>query len=196
MSNSVVRRGLGFVLTAGSFAGGCSEPEAMYQSAPPGIDARALLREQTKEAEEPQAIGEQAGQASSSKKAPVANIPPSLPTAKGETKKTESGVEYETIKEGTGTVAKVGQRATVHYTGTLDDGRKFDSSRDPGKEPFTFEIGAQTVIKGWDEAIPGMRIGEIRKLKVPASAGYGALGKGTIPANAVLLFEVELMNVQ
>src|SRR5206468_3795974 len=96
----------------------------------------------------------------------VSDLPPALPTAKGEVKTTPSGVKYETIKPGNGAVAKAGQRVTVHYVGTLEDGRKFDSSRDRDK-PATFSIGTGDVIKGWDEAVPGMKIGEVRKLIVP-----------------------------
>jgi FKBP-type peptidyl-prolyl cis-trans isomerase len=119
---------------------------------------------------------------------------PAEPTAKGEVKTTISGVKYETIKEGTGPTAKAGQRLTVHYVGTLDDGRKFDSSRDSGK-PFPVEIGTGKVIKGWDEAIPGMKVGEVRKLTIPPTAGYGAQGSGErVPPNATLHFEVELIS--
>ena len=84
----------------------------------------------------------------------------------------------------------------MHYVGTLEDGRKFDSSRDRNA-PSTFPIGTGAVIRGWDEAVPGMRIGERRKLTVPPSAGYGAQGKPpSIPANATLSFDIELMNVE
>jgi FKBP-type peptidyl-prolyl cis-trans isomerase len=138
-----------------------------------------------------EAIGEQ-------NKQPASKILPGLlpaePTAKGEVKNTLSGVKYETIKEGTGATTKAGQRLTVHYVGTLDDGRKFDSSRDSGK-PFPVTIGTGAVIKGWDEAVPGMKVGEIRKLTIPPSAGYGAQGSGErIPPNATLHFEIELLS--
>ena len=189
-----VCRRTGFIVVLSLF-GGCSDPEAIYPAAPPGFDPQALAREQTKE-EPGEALGEVAPQSGSQNKPVLPNIPAATPTSKGEKKKTESGVEYETIKEGTGAVAKVGQRATLHYVGTLEDGRKFDSSRDPGKEPFTFEIGMGKVIKGWDESIPGMHIGEIRKLTIPPGSAYGSLGKGTIPPNATLLFEVELINLE
>lgn len=196
MSKPALRLGLGLIIATAMCGGGCGDPEAMLPSAPPGIDSTALLREQTK-GDEAEALGETAPKAGAAPAKPtLSDIPPAVPTAKGETKKTESGVEYTTIKEGTGAVAKVGQNAKMHYVGTLDDGRKFDSSRDPGKEPFNFLIGAGSVIKGWEEGIPGMRIGEIRKLTVPPAAGYGALGKGPIPANATLHFEVELLDLK
>src|SRR4051794_38305343 len=80
------------------------------------------------------------------------------PTKPGETKTTESGLKYETLKEGKGAEAKKGHQVTVHYTGTLTDGKKFDSSRDRG-EPFPFSLGAGEVIKGWDEGVAGMKVG-------------------------------------
>ncbi len=195
MSNSTRGWRLGLIVVAISIAEGCSEPEGIYPAAPPGIDSHALLREQAKE-EPGVALGESGPQAGGQSKSAIPSIAPATPTAKGEKKKTESGVEYETTKEGTGAVAKVGQRATLHYVGTLDDGRKFDSSRDPGKEPFIVELGRGSVIRGWEESIPGMRIGEIRKLVIPPSAAYGALGQGVIPPNATLHFEVELLNLE
>jgi FKBP-type peptidyl-prolyl cis-trans isomerase len=83
----------------------------------------------------------------------------------------------------------------MHYTGTLEDGTKFDSSRDRG-EPFAFTLNKAEVIRGWDEGIPGMKVGERRKLTIPASAGYGESGQGTIPPNATLIFDVELLGIE
>lgn len=102
---------------------------------------------------------------------------------------------YETLKEGTGAEAKSGQTVLVHYTGTLENGNKFDSSRDSGT-PFSFTLGQQNVIKGWDEGIPGMKIGERRKLTIPASAGYGSQAQRSIPANSTLIFDVELLGIK
>jgi len=195
VSKPAFHLGFGLIVATAVFGGGCSDPEAMLPSAPPGINSQALLREQTKD-EEAEALGETAPKAGVAAKPQLADIPLATPTAKGETKKTASGIEYTTIKEGTGAVAKVGLSAKMHYVGTLDDGRKFDSSRDPGKKPFEFLVGAGSVIKGWDEGVPGMHIGEIRKLTIPPAAGYGALGHGSIPPNATLHFEVELMDVK
>jgi FKBP-type peptidyl-prolyl cis-trans isomerase FkpA len=101
----------------------------------------------------------------------------------------------ETLKPGTGAEAKAGHRVTVHYVGTLNDGSKFDSSRDRG-EGFRFTLGKGEVIQGWEKGVAGMRIGELRKLTIPAAMGYGARGfPPVIPPNATLVFEVELLAV-
>jgi FKBP-type peptidyl-prolyl cis-trans isomerase len=109
--------------------------------------------------------------------------------------KTDSGLQYEIIKEGTGASPKIGDRVKVHYTGTLTDGKKFDSSKDHG-QPFEFPIGKGQVIKGWDEGVLTMKVGETRKLIIPPQLGYGARGAGAdIPPNATLIFEVELLGI-
>ena len=109
---------------------------------------------------------------------------------------TPSGLKYEDLKVGTGASPKTGQRVTVHYTGTLKDGKKFDSSVDRG-EPFTFVIGVGQVIKGWDEGVSTMKVGGKRKLIIPSDLGYGARGAGNvIPPNAELHFDVELLDVK
>jgi len=108
---------------------------------------------------------------------------------------TESGLQYEDIVEGTGAMPQSGRRVTVHYTGMLEDGTKFDSSRDRNS-PFTFTIGVGQVIKGWDEGVASMRVGGQRKLIIPPELGYGARGAGgIIPPNATLIFDVELLRV-
>ncbi len=108
---------------------------------------------------------------------------------------TESGLKYEDLVVGTGESPKPGQNVTVHYTGTLDDGRKFDSSLDRN-QPFTFQIGVGQVIKGWDEGVMSMKVGGKRKLVIPPQLGYGARGAGgVIPPNATLVFEVELLGI-
>lgn len=175
---------------------GCEGPPALVPAVPPGLDAREAMRPKDSEKDVAEALGEQVAKSGAEpKKTIVADIPPSTPTKPGEVKSTPAGVKYETIKEGTGAVARAGQRVTVHYVGTLENGTKFDSSRDRG-EPSSFGIGVGEVIRGWDEAVPGMKIGEVRKLTIPPSAGYGARGKGPIPPNATLIFEIELVDVQ
>jgi len=143
--------------------------------------------------EDPAQANGETGMAASSSVLP--GLVPAPPSAKGETKTTPSGVEYTTLKAGAGDPAAAGQRVTVHYVGKLDDGKVFDSSRARDK-PSQFEIGTGKVIKGWDEAVPGMKVGEVRNLTVPPAAGYGALGKDPIPPNATLHFEIELMKVE
>ncbi|XP_020609870.1 peptidyl-prolyl cis-trans isomerase FKBP1A-like [Orbicella faveolata] len=106
------------------------------------------------------------------------------------------GVEKETIKEGGGASPKTGQTVVVHYTGTLTDGKKFDSSRDKGR-PFRFKLGTGQVIKGWDEGVAKMKVGERAKLTCSPDYGYGPQGyPGVIPPNATLVFDVELLGIE
>ena len=108
---------------------------------------------------------------------------------------TSSGLQYIDLKIGTGATAQAGQTVTVHYTGWLENGKKFDSSVDRG-QPFSFPLGAGRVIKGWDEGVKGMKVGGKRKLIIPSNLGYGARGAGgVIPPNATLIFAVELLGV-
>lgn len=109
---------------------------------------------------------------------------------------TPSGLKYIEIEEGTGASPTNGQTVTVHYTGTLTDGKKFDSSVDRG-QPFSFKIGVGQVIKGWDEGVATMKVGGKRTLIIPPDLGYGAQGAGgVIPGNATILFDVELLGVK
>ncbi|MBC8137202.1 MAG: FKBP-type peptidyl-prolyl cis-trans isomerase [Fibrella sp.] len=115
----------------------------------------------------------------------------------GKVVKSASGLQYEDMTVGKGATAEPGKTCFMHYTGTLADGTKFDSSRDRG-QPFDFVLGTGGVIKGWDEGVAGMKVGGRRKLIIPSELGYGAKGTpgGPIPPNAKLLFDVELMDVQ
>jgi FKBP-type peptidyl-prolyl cis-trans isomerase FkpA len=108
---------------------------------------------------------------------------------------TASGLIYEDLEVGSGDTARRGTTASVHYTGWLADGTKFDSSHDRG-EPFSFPVGVQYVIAGWDEGVQGMQVGGRRKLTVPPQLGYGARGAGgVVPPDATLVFEVGLLAV-
>lgn len=108
----------------------------------------------------------------------------------------EQELQIEILKQGTGEEVKSGDNIAVHYTGTLEDGTKFDSSLDRGK-PFVFTLGIGQVIKGWDVGVLGMKVGEKRKLVIPPELGYGETGTpgGPIPPNAILIFEVELLSI-
>ena len=109
---------------------------------------------------------------------------------------TPTGLKYVDLVVGTGLEAEKGQTVSVHYTGWLTDGKKFDSSVDRG-EPFSFPLGAERVIKGWDEGVAGMKVGGKRKLMIPPQLGYGTRGAGgVIPPNAELVFEVQLLEIR
>lgn len=107
---------------------------------------------------------------------------------------TPSGLKYEILQAGSGEGAQSGQTVSVHYTGWLENGTKFDSSLDRGS-PFQFLLGGGQVIKGWDEGVAGMKVGEKRKLVIPSNLGYGSRGAGgVIPPNATLIFEVQMIS--
>ncbi len=116
-------------------------------------------------------------------------------TEKEDVKTTESGLRYVDIEEGDGATPKDGQTVVVHYTGSLADGTKFDSSRDRDR-PFSFKLGEGQVIKGWEEGISTMQVGGRRQLIIPPELGYGQRGAGgVIPPNATLIFDVELLKI-
>lgn len=108
---------------------------------------------------------------------------------------TPSGLKYIDLVVGTGPAPQIGSQVSVHYTGWLEDGTKFDSSKDRDR-PFSFVLGRGQVIKGWDEGVASMKVGGKRKLIIPPEIGYGQRGAGNvIPPNATLIFEVELLKV-
>jgi len=108
---------------------------------------------------------------------------------------TNTGLKYSDLKTGSGNIAKAGDYVTVHYTGWLTDGKRFDSSVLRQKS-FSFDLGQGRVIAGWDEGVAGMKIGGIRQLVIPAKLGYGERGAGgVIPPGATLIFEVELLEI-
>lgn len=118
---------------------------------------------------------------------------------RGDTTITPSGLMYIDVKEGKGEMPKQGQQVTVNYTGQLVNGKKFDSNVDPQfghVQPFTTEIGVGRVIAGWDEGLMTMKPGGKRKLIIPSVLGYGAMGQGDIPPDAMLIFDVELLGVK
>lgn len=126
-----------------------------------------------------------------------------MPTIKPSTKMitTASGLQYQDEVIGTGAVAKAGQTVAVNYTGSLVNGKVFDSNVDPAfghVQAFEFKLGTGQVIKGWDEGVAGMKVGGKRKLVIPAALAYGnqEVGEGAIPTNSILLFDVELLGVK
>jgi FKBP-type peptidyl-prolyl cis-trans isomerase len=133
---------------------------------------------------------------SANQKPQEAQVGPPEVDANTETITTPSGLQYQDITEGTGAEANELDLVTVHYTGWLEDGTKFDSSVDRDK-PFQFTLGTGGVIKGWDEGVAGMKEGGKRRLVIPSELGYGAAGSPpVIPPNATLIFDVELIDVQ
>jgi FKBP-type peptidyl-prolyl cis-trans isomerase FkpA len=108
--------------------------------------------------------------------------------------KTSNELQINDMEVGKGTEATAGKTVSVHYTGWLTNGTKFDSSKDRG-QPFNFKLGAGMVIKGWDQGVAGMKVGGKRKLTIPPTLGYGDRNVGPIPANSTLVFEVELLGV-
>ncbi len=114
----------------------------------------------------------------------------------GQEQTTPSGLHITDYGGGNGPAAKAGDHVAVHYTGTLENGRKFDSSRDRG-QPFEFGLGQGQVIAGWDEGVAGMRVGDRRRLIIPSELGYGSRGAGgVIPPDATLIFDVELLAIR
>ncbi|WP_435010360.1 FKBP-type peptidyl-prolyl cis-trans isomerase [Tundrisphaera lichenicola] len=186
----MMRAWLVAIATVAGSTVGCDGPSQIVPVAPPGLEFEKIPP--AAPGEGAQALGEQA----------VANMPKveikeanSPPTPIGQPVTTPSGLVYETLKEGTGEAAKSGQNVMMHYTGTLTDGTVFDSSRERN-EAFNVAIGTGQVIPGWDEGIPGMKVGERRKLTIPPGLAYGASGREGIPPNSTLIFDVELLDAK
>jgi FKBP-type peptidyl-prolyl cis-trans isomerase FkpA len=126
---------------------------------------------------------------------PIGTLDSTPPSLSANAVTTASGLQYEDLQVGTGATAKVGDSVSVNYTGWLTDGTKFDSSLDRNM-PFDFTLGQGGVIAGWDEGVQGMQVGGTRLLVIPPALGYGANGyPPTIPANATLIFEVQLVSI-
>lgn len=170
----------------------CSTPAAKQESAQPSVPAQI-------ESGEPGAGSSAQVEPQPEPRRPLPGSLLKQPAAqqpKGGTIATNSGLQYQDLLVGGGPVARYGQTVTVHYTGWLPDGTKFDSSVDKG-QPFQFVLGAQEVIRGWDEGVSTMRVGGRRRLIVPPHLGYGDRGAGgVIPPGATLIFEVQLLGAQ
>jgi len=185
------------VRVVGAFVGlvlcGCEEPKDIVPVTPPG----AIIPRTSPDTDPASAMGEMAapGLGAQSGATKTDNYTPAAPTAKGQTKTTQNGVKYETLQEGAGPEARPGQSVRVHYVGKLENGEVFDTTRSTGS-PRLVTIGDKDQIKMWVEALPGMRVGEIRKMIVPPALGYGAKGRPpAVPPHATLVFEVELIDI-
>jgi FKBP-type peptidyl-prolyl cis-trans isomerase FkpA len=181
--------GTALVLTLLAYAPAVSADETTDKAAAPTEEA-AKPAEATTTDKAAETTAEKPAEKPAKKKAAKAKAPGEGPVTKDVTK-----LVTKDIKVGKGAVAKDGQKVTVHYTGWLTNGKKFDSSVDR-KEPFQFTLGAHQVIEGWDKGVAGMKVGGKRRLTIPPQMGYGERGAGdAIPPNATLVFEVELLSV-
>ena len=185
------------VRVVGAFWGlalcGCEEPKDIVPVTPPG----AIIPRTSPDSEPAAAQGEMAapGLGSPSGASKPGDYTPASPTIKGQTKTTPNGVKYETLQEGAGPEAKPGQSVRVHYVGKLESGEVFDTTRSTGA-PRLLTIGDKDQIKVWAEALPGMRVGEVRKMIVPPALGYGPKGRPpAVPPQATLVIEVELIDI-
>ena len=143
---------------------------------------------------EPVSTAETAAAAPANHDAAAHPAPSAPPAASSAPTAPEPPISSTTLTPGKGPAAKTGDKVRVHYLGTFEDGKKFDASRDHGK-PFDFTLGQGMVIKGWDQGVVGMKVGEKRKLVIPPSLAYGARGRPGIPANSTLVFEIDLLEL-
>src|SRR5712692_10018190 len=178
------------LMAAGLLAGGCKGQQATETaSAPPGGPPPGAAAAPAPTATAPEKPVAAAGKTAGSAEAKTTSTTTKMATL-------PSGLKYVDLKVGKGASPKPGQTVVVHYTGTLQDGTKFDSSRDRN-EPFSFPLGQGKVIPGWDEGIATMKPGGRRKLVIPPDLAYGANGQPpSIPPNATLNFDVELLRVE
>lgn len=172
---------------------GCGDPGQIVPVTPPG----AVIPKNIPEDQTAEALGESATyapQPGASASAGVELYPPAPPTEPGETKTLDGGVTYETLKAGSGDEFRSGRVGVINYEGKLDDGTVFDSTKNKGAAQFTF--GGGGLIRGWEMAVPGMKVGEVRKIVIPPAMGYGDKDMGDIPPNSTLTFEVELVGIK
>jgi len=171
---------------------GCDAPPDIMPIAPPG----APVPRKSPDTEPAQAQGEMAAPAlqTTAPSTKVVEYTLAPPTAKGQTKTTPGGVKYETLKEGSGSELKPGQTAQFTYVGKLEDGKIIEDHSQGTGRPADLTLGEK--LTGWREALPGMRVGEVRKLMVPSAIAYGAKGPPPeVPPNATVIYEVELIRI-
>jgi len=173
------------LLAAAILLGACSKLTEPPKPEPTQVDPNASAEPKNAGADRAQKVAEALASASAAKPQEAPTPPP-----------TNEKLDSKDLVVGKGAEAKAGDTVTVHYVGTLPDGKEFDSSKKHG-QPFTFELGAGKVIKGWDQGVAGMKVGGKRKLVIPPSLGYGARGfPPVIPPNSTLNFDVELLEVK
>lgn len=189
---------LGFVIGAVLAAGVACSPEAPKTGDPAGIPQAAESPKTSSTTSAPTTSGQPAPPVAESATGKQGSKEhPATGEAAGKEVVTASGLHYVDLKVGTGPVPKTGQTVRVHYTGTLTDGTKFDSSYDhPDKQPYEFELGTGPVIQGWHEGIATMHVGGKRRLTIPPSLAYGPNGRDGIPPDATLKFDVELVGIK